>query len=104
VNEYPAWMLTREGKALKENLDNAAQRGNSMKEEAVNHPAHYQSASGIEVIDFIEAYELNFAIGSVVKYVARAGKKAKETEIEDLEKARWYLDREISRLRKKETT
>ena len=61
----------------------------------INHPAHY-TFSAIEVIDVIEAWELGFHLGNVVKYVARAGRKG--SKLDDLKKARWYLDREISRL------
>jgi len=64
------------------------------KPDPVNHPAHYK-AGGVETIDFIEAKDLNYRLGNVVKYVARAGRKATDP-IEDLKKARWYLDREIS--------
>ena len=60
----------------------------------VNHPPHYKSG-GIETIDFIEAKDLNYRLGNVVKYVARAGKKATDP-VQDLEKALWYLQREIS--------
>lgn len=60
--------------------------------DAVNHPAHYQSESGIEAIDVIEAFDLNFRLGNTVKYVLRANQK---NEVEDLKKALWYLDREI---------
>jgi hypothetical protein len=66
--------------------------------EAVNHPAHYQSAAGIEVIDVIEAYELGFCLGNTVKYILRAGRKDSAKHIEDLRKAKWYLEREIHRL------
>jgi hypothetical protein len=59
----------------------------------VNHPPHYK-AGGIETIDFIEAKDLNYRLGNVVKYVSRAGKKDSDP-IEDLEKAAWYLNREI---------
>ncbi len=62
--------------------------------EAVNHPAHYQSASGIEAIDVIEAFGLGFHLGNVVKYVLRAERK---NGLEDLKKARWYIDRAIAR-------
>ena len=65
----------------------------------VNSPSHYRSDSGIEVIDAIEAWNLDFCKGNVVKYVARAGLKDPSKEIEDLEKAKWYLEREIKRLR-----
>ena len=64
---------------------------------AVNHPSYYTDGQ-IEVSDFIADKNLNFFRGNVVKYVARAGKKNAETEVEDLQKARWYIDREIERL------
>jgi hypothetical protein len=59
----------------------------------VNHPPHYKSG-GIETIDFIEAKDLNYRLGNVIKYVSRAGKKASDP-VQDLEKAAWYLQREI---------
>ena len=68
-----------------------------MSEDVVNHPNHYTSGK-IEVIDFIEDQKLGFHLGNVVKYVARAGKKDKSKEVEDLRKARWYLDRKIEKL------
>ena len=58
----------------------------------VNHPNHYQ-AGGLESIDVIEAFELNFRLGNVVKYILRADRKG--AAIQDLKKARWYLEREI---------
>jgi hypothetical protein len=61
----------------------------------VNHPPHYM-AGGIETIDFIEAKGFNYHLGQVIKYVSRAGKKG--DALEDLQKARWYLDREIGRM------
>ncbi len=61
----------------------------------VNHPTHY-TFGRFEVIDVIEDWELGFHLGNAVKYVARAGRKG--DEIEDLKKARWYLDRAISQL------
>lgn len=61
----------------------------------VHNPSHYQSG-GIEVIDVIEAFGLGFHLGNVVKYVLRAGRKG--DALEDLEKAAWYLDREIDKL------
>ena len=63
------------------------------KPDLVNHPPHYK-AGGIEVIDFIEAKDLNFRLANVVKYVSRAGKKNSDP-VQDLEKAAWYLKREI---------
>lgn len=63
----------------------------------VNKPAHYVTG-GIECIDVIEAWGLNFHRGNAVKYIARAGKKDPAKELEDLRKARWYLEREIQRV------
>lgn len=61
----------------------------------VNHPAHY-TMGGIEVWDAIEAWNLGYHLGNVVKYVARAGKKGGESQrLLDLRKAKAYLDREI---------
>jgi hypothetical protein len=65
--------------------------------EAVDHPSHYHANSGIEVIDVIEAWGLNFALGNAVKYCARAGHKDPNKAIEDLCKAVWYIEREIQR-------
>lgn len=65
-----------------------------MNNDNVNHPSHYNQGK-IEVIDFIEAWDMNFNVGNVVKYVSRA--KYKNNELEDLKKARFYLDREIKR-------
>ena len=63
-----------------------------MTEDIINNPSHYVTG-GIETIDFIEAKVLGFNLGNVVKYISRADHKGKR--IEDLEKARFYLDREI---------
>jgi hypothetical protein len=63
--------------------------------ETVDHPSHY-NAGKFEVIDVIADWQLNFTLGCVVKYVARA--KYKGSELEDLKKARWYLDYEIKQL------
>jgi len=60
----------------------------------VNHPPHY-TEGGFETIDFIEAKDLNYRLGNVVKYVSRAGRKLDANPVEDLEKAAWYLNREI---------
>lgn len=65
------------------------------KADPVNHPSHYTQGK-IEVIDFIEDQKLGFHEGNVVKYVARA--KHKGRELEDLKKARWYLERRIMQL------
>lgn len=61
----------------------------------VNHPKHYTShPSGVECIEITE--HLNFCIGNAIKYLWRAGLKGEQ--VEDLRKARWYIDREISRI------
>jgi len=64
----------------------------------VNHPAHYATgwSNGAEVIDITE--HLNFSRGNAVKYLCRAGTKDPARELEDLRKARWYVNREIARL------
>ena len=69
--------------------------------DVINHPQHY-TLGKIEVIDFIEDKGLNFNLGNVVKYVARAGHKKSSGKsvdakaLEDLKKARWYIEREIA--------
>ena len=70
------------------------------KREAVNHPSYYKTG-GIEAIDVIEAWDLDFCLGNTVKYIARCGKKSDKV-VEDLRKAVWYLNREIARIEKEE--
>jgi hypothetical protein len=65
----------------------------------VDHPKHY-NAGRFEVIDVIEDWNLNFNLGNVVKYVARA--EHKKAPIQDLKKAAWYLNREIETRQKRE--
>lgn len=67
-------------------------RQETLTEDSVNRPSHYTRGS-IEVISVIEDQKLGYHLGNVIKYVLRAGHK--EDEIEDLKKARWYLDRHI---------
>ena len=62
------------------------------KPDTVNHPAHYK-VGGIETIDFIEAKNLGYNLGNVVKYITRADHKG--NKLEDLRKAQWYLTRAI---------
>lgn len=80
---------TRENRCIEfvENLD------------SVSHPPHYANgwSNGAEVIDLTE--HLSFCAGNVVKYTCRAGRKDPDKHVEDLEKARWYLDREIARVK-----
>lgn len=79
-----------------------------MAEEAVNHPKHYNShPSGVECITVVE--HLNFNVGNAIKYLWRAGLKTgpsrsdgpgNEQHIQDLQKAAWYVNREIERMKK----
>jgi len=65
----------------------------------IDHPAHYGGEDNTyEAIKVIEAWELDFHIGNVVKYISRAGKKG--SKIEDLKKAQWYLNRAIEKAEK----
>jgi hypothetical protein len=66
------------------------------KKELVDHPKHYGGKDNpYEAIKVIEAWDLGFCLGNTVKYIARCGKK--DNEIQELEKALWYLKREIKR-------
>lgn len=69
----------------------------------VNHPDHYQSVDPTyETINVIEAWGLDFCLGNAIKYISRAGKKG--DEIEDLEKAAWYINRKIAKLKNDRAT
>lgn len=102
VVEIPAEVLEQEPpkevepKETKKRGRPGKQLSSNPSHDPVNHPSHY-TAGGIETIDFIEAKQLNYHLGNVVKYVSRAGKKT--DHIQDLEKAAWYLNREITRLK-----
>ena len=72
-------------------------RDNPMND-SVNHPSHYNKGK-IEVIDFIADQKMNFNRGNAVKYVCRAGSKDPDKEIQDLEKAIFYLNHEIKMLK-----
>lgn len=65
--------------------------------EMVNHPDHYK-ANGLEVIDIIEAFNLDFKLGNAVKYILRADKKGATAQ--DLRKAMWYIERMIKQIEK----
>lgn len=77
----------------------------SNKKEMVNHPDHYHPGT-YEAINVIENWDLNFNLGSAIKYISRCGLKPdaelskKEKTLEDLRKAAWYVNREIERLSK----
>jgi hypothetical protein len=89
-----------ENKVRDAKLKEGDSKKQSLKEEPekVNHPAHYNQYEGIEVIDLVE--QMNFNRGNAVKYITRAGFKDKSTEIQDLEKALWYTNREVERTEK----
>jgi len=67
-----------------------------VNKEMVNHPDHYQGGK-LEVIDIIEDYNLGFSLGNAIKYILRADKKGNKKQ--DLEKALWYLKRELSKFK-----
>jgi len=67
-----------------------------LEREMVNHPDHYQG-NKFEVIDIIEDYDLGFSLGNAVKYILRSDKKGNKKQ--DLEKAIWYLERELSKFK-----
>ena len=72
---------------------------NKSMTDMVNSPPHY-TTGGIETIDFIEAKELGYHLGNVVKYITRSDHKG--NTLEDLKKAQWYLNRAIEAERKKQ--
>lgn len=89
---YPrdAEQVNKEMTSLKDDLN--------AKKESVNHPSHYGGDTVYETIKVIRAWGLDFWSGNAVKYISRAGKKDPSKELEDLKKARWYLDDKIKQL------
>lgn len=70
-----------------------------LKKEAIDSPLHYGGKDNpYEAIKVIEAWGVGFCLGNVLKYISRAGKK--DSVIQELEKAQWYLNREIEKLKK----
>lgn len=82
-----------------EMLENARQQM-----ESINHPSHYAEGRKYEPIEVIADWDLDFALGNTVKYISRAGRKSsaamsnKEKMLQDLNKAKWYLEWEINRI------
>ena len=72
------------------------------KNDPVNHPSHYTDGK-IEVIDYIEDKGLGFCLGNAIKYISRAGKKDQSKEVEDLQKAIWYIQRKIEQISKEKS-
>lgn len=87
--------IVRNAKALKEITTPI---DTDVKKEMVDHPAHYNRGK-YEAIDIIESLEMNFNLGNAFKYLFRVGHK--DDIVQELKKAKWYLDREIQRLSKK---
>lgn len=72
------------------------------KDDPVNHPSHYTDGE-TEVIDYIEDKGLDFCLGNAVKYISQAGKKDQSKEVEDLQKAIWYINRKIEQIGKEKS-
>ena len=69
-------------------------------QEQVNHPSHYGGVDNpYEAIKVIDAWNLDFCLGNVVKYISRAGKKGNNSAEQDLKKALWYLEHEIKSMK-----
>lgn len=96
VQQNPYWptriYMTPNGPVIEPVPEHAAWEKENNKHDPVNHPSHYTSG-GIEVIDFIEAKKFNYNLGNAVKYISRSGLKGNKKQ--DLEKAIWYLKREL---------
>jgi hypothetical protein len=87
------WCVLQDGHA-----DSCEVQAGPLKKEAVDHPPHYGGADNVyEHIKVCDAWGLNYRLGNATKYIARAGKKT-DNPLEDLKKARWYIDSEIKRL------
>jgi len=86
---------------IRDQKQNLEEKLDAVINDPVNHPSHYTS-SKIEVIEYILDHGFDYLLGNVVKYISRAGLKSKDTEIQDLEKAQWYLNRKIEELKAKQ--
>ena len=86
-------------------IDSSNINNNQTSDDPVNHPSYYADGN-IEVIDYIEDKNLGYHLGTAIKYISRAGKKHeqgmtdKEKEIQDLQKAVWFINRKIEQLQK----
>lgn len=86
-------------------IDGSNINNNQTRDDPVNHPSYYADGN-IEVIDYIEDKNLDYHLGTAIKYISRAGKKReqgmtdKEKEIQDLQKAVWFINRKIEQLQK----
>ena len=87
------WKMRKEAERLLQPAERPKTRlAGAGDSDLINHPPHY-TTGGVETIDFIEAKKLNYNLGNVVKYITRADHKG--NRVEDLRKAKWYLEREI---------
>ena len=91
TQEFLFWLYSKADPEKEEN-----------KNDPVNHPSHYTDGK-IEVIDYIEDKGLGFCLGNAIKYISLAGKKDQSKEVEDLQKAIWYIQRKIEQIRKEKT-
>ena len=77
-------------------------RERKIQPETINHPSYYGGDTTYETVKVIAAWGLGFLLGNTIKYISRAGKKDPTKFVEDLKKARWYLDHAIQRLERGE--
>ena len=98
-----AYVLMSKARAIKKEADEVVKEAEAEIShpvhtgDLVNHPPHYK-VGGIETIDFIEAKQLDYHLGNVVKYISRADHK--DDKLDNLKKAQWYLNRAIDNLAK----
>lgn len=83
-----------------QNYMDTLKKSEAAVEDAIN-PPHYQRYKGLEVIDITE--QLNFCLGNATKYILRAGHKPGNSKVQDLEKAKWYIEREIRRVQNEDS-
>ena len=98
VNHWEKGRCAPTRKTLQNIIEKFKMQTINVEDDPVKHPAHYTSGR-IEVLDAIEEWDLTYGIGNVVKYCARAGKKP-DDKLQDLCKAKFYLDREIEKLQR----
>lgn len=100
-NPYPQWVLNVADPIFDPVLSEETKEAIKELEDVVNHPKHYtKHPSGVECIQVTEY--MNFCLGNAMKYIWRANDKH-DSPLEDLRKAKWYIEREIARLEKDET-
>lgn len=108
-NEYPLYFIKNPDIYVDDSLDKTGTLNNMLEEEEmenrnVQHPSHYAEGRKYEPIEVIEDWQLNFCKANALKYISRAGRKDPQKEIEDLEKAIWYLKKEIDFIKERKTS